>query len=438
MEHKKKRMPGPRLQAASLAGGLVLLLSAGIGIASAGQNDNGQQSSSAKGLYTPQLDAKRARQGAIAHLMSIGVPRDEATLRIQKQAGQVRAAVALRKKAPESVQSVWIDGNGTLRASVLNKAGEQAAHAAGATPKLVAFSTKDLEAAQDTLAQDVKDNPPPGFRGASFEIDPAKGKVIAQYMFDGANPVVPTAATRLGNIVNASAETGGLATQEDVGIAGASMAGVTEGKGGPFITNCTAAWAVDIADPNGGVPGNGVMTAGHCFDVDDDPQKTEYDIDTTAAGNTQAKGEFFTFGAAGDYGYLRLQRDRGTTVMPNSGNVVEAIEEPVVGATVCKDGAETGETCGQIKRVGVTLITRHGDVNFLVKGMVRTDYCAIVGDSGAPVYMDFDQAKGPLGIAALGVHSSGITTIKGPCEAYFTPLSDIDPQGKFFVRIDGG
>ncbi|MEU3343331.1 S1 family peptidase [Streptomyces sp. NPDC006668] len=384
-------------------------------------------------LHMPQIDPKKTRQAAVAYLMSLGVPRDQATLRIQKQPEQIRAAAALRQHAPESVQSVWIDGNGTLMAGVLNKAGEQAARAAGATPKLVAFSQKDLEAAQDTLARDAEENPPPGLRGASFEIDPASGKLIAQYMFTGAQPVVPAAATRLGDMVTASATVGDLSTKDDVDVGGASMGSLVGKNAGEL---CTAAWAVDIADPQGGPPSNGVMTAGHCFN-NGDAQGTEYDIDTTAAGNTQAKGEFFTFGVAGDYGYLRLDRDRGSTRLVND-KVIEAIQEPLTGVTVCKDGSTTGETCGQIKRVGVTIITDNEGVNTLVKGQVRADLCSQGGDSGAPIYMDFDQAKGPFGIAAVGVLSSGKTSPSGACETYFTPLSSIDPQGKFFVRIDGG
>jgi hypothetical protein len=253
-------------------------------------------------------------------------------------------------------------------------------------------------------------------------------------LFRSADPVVPKAATRFGDMVIASARVGELDTQEDVDIGGADM---TRKVNENTKKHCTAAWAVDIANPDGSAPGNGVMTAGHCFDLKVDPQKNEFDIDTIVAGNTQAKGEFVTFGDAGDYGYLRLERDRGTTEMLKSSKVVEAIEEPVKGATVCMDGAETGESCGRINRVGVSLITEHGDVNFLVKGLVRTDYCAVVGDSGAPVYMDIDKAKGSRGIAALGVQSSGMGA-NSPCEEYFTPLSSIDPQGKFFARIDGG
>jgi secreted trypsin-like serine protease len=73
----------------------------------------------------------------------------------------------------------------------------------------------------------------------------------------------------------------------------------------------------------------------------------------------------------------------------------------------------------------------------LIKGLVHAHYYSGDGDSGAPVYMDFDKAKGSRGIAALGVHSSG-KGANSPCEGHFTPLSSIDPQGKFFVRIDGG
>lgn len=434
--HRRRRRMGSRLKVATLAGGLALLLSVSASIVNAREPDDGDRGASSAGrLFTPKIDPEGARRAAVGHLMSLGVPRDQARRRIQKQPGQIRAAAALRKQAPESVQSLWIDGKGTLRAGVLNKAGVRAARAAGATPKRVAFSMKELEAARDTLAMDVMKNPPRGFRSASFEIDPAGGKLVARYMFEGADRVVPAVPARFGDMVTASAEDGELRDNEDIDIAGAGMSS-TEGANAHSV--CTAAWAVDIADPNGGTPGNGVMTAGHCFN-DGDPRGTKYDIDTTAAGNTQATGEFFVYGKGGDYGYLRLERDRGTTKLDQFGvnRAVEAIKEPVPGVTVCKEGAVTYETCGEITRVGITQVRRQEGVGTLIGNQVRATYCSESGDSGAPVYMDFPEAQGPSGIAAVGIHG-GSKRAAGKCESSFTPLSVVDKQNKFHVRIDGG
>jgi hypothetical protein len=195
------------------------------------------------------------------------------------------------------------------------------------------------------------------------------------------------------------------------------------------------------------------MTAGHCFDLDADPRETKYRIDTASAGDTSATGMLFAVDERGDYGVLELDNgDRGRTTMANSLHIVEAIQEPVVGAVVCKDGATTDQTCGEILRVNVSTLSVYeiGGPQILVRGLTRASYCAESGDSGAPVYAEFDEGKSVFAVAALGVHSSSpaYTDSQGnrvcgekvgkPNEAFFTPVSNMDTEEKFFIRIDGG
>lgn len=400
---------------------------AGVGVARAGEpGGGGPDSGRAGALFTPRIDPERTRRSAVDYLVSQGVPRKQAGARIARQAGQMRAAVALRRRAPQGVRSVWISDAGKLMAAVVNEKGRRAAYAAGATPVASKAGT-DLEAVRDKLAKETMDHPPSGFNGASFEIDPVAGKVIAHYLF-AANPRVPAVVQQFGDVVTASADVGGLHPQEDVDVAGAT---VEDDEG-----ICTAAWAVDIEDPQGGSPGNGVMTAGHCLMGSDG--QTVYDVDTVAAGNTQATRESFAFGEPGDYGFLRLRRDRGSTRTVNY-DVIEKVEEPVVGVTACMYGSESHEVCGKIQRLNVTFVTEQDDVNYLLKGQVRADFCYDVGDSGAPVYMDLDigEARAPFGIGALGIFGNGETDPERACAAYFTPLSGI-AMGNYHVRIDGG
>jgi hypothetical protein len=320
-------------------------------------------------------------------------------------------------------------------ARVLDDEGERVARAVGAMPQRAIFTTDELEGARDALLREVRENRPAGLSGVSFSIDPASGKLTAEYVFDGVDPVVLPGVRRFGDMVVASATSGMMTTHENVRVAGANM---VRSDGG----HCVAAFAVDIENP-GGAPGNGVMTAGHCFE-DGDPPNTKFDIDTTAAGNTQATGEFFSFGVAGDYGFLRLERDRGEPFMVNS-RPVQAIVEPVVGTVVCKEGGSTGHQCGEIDRVNVATFLDHNGRSVELKGMVQAAYCGEDGDSGAPIYTDFDEGSA-LGVAALGVHSSGRTFGNGICRgrmgdrsiSWFTPLSGIDTQNKYHIRISGG
>jgi hypothetical protein len=303
----------------------------------------------------------------------------------------------------------------------------------------------DLEAVREALTDDAVKNPPAGLSGATFEIDESANKVIARYLFEGSGGVVPEAATELGDLVTASVEVASINTQADVSVAGATMWD-EEGY-------CTAAWAVDIPAADGSAPKNGVMTAGHCFKFNVPPEQTKYSIDTTEAGDTPVSGMLFAYDERGDYGVLRLDNgDRGRTTMFDELHVVGAVQEPVKGAIVCKDGATTEETCGEILRVDISIVAipeRHIP-SVLLRGMTRVGYCSENGDSGAPVFSELDGGRSPFSVAAIGIHSLDVghddaqgdavcgEKVGKPNEAYFTPMTNIDTEGSFFVRIDGG
>jgi len=319
----------------------------------------------------------------------------------------------------------------------------------------VAGGSVDPEAARETLIDDVMNSPPPGFGGASFEIDESAGRVVARYFFAEAPGVVPAVATGLGDLVQASAEAGELGTTMEV------SAGHTTYDG---RQSCTLGWAVDIVDgPNPEDRHQGMMTAGHCFKLGQPPGRTAVSIRTAAESTTSATGVTYTFGSGGDYGYLRLKdEDVGVPAVatPVGRKLVREIGDPVVGDTVCKFGRTTKETCGVVERVDVSTVVNHGNRRALVEGMARTSYCGNVGDSGGPVYASYTGfGATDSSITAIGVHSSVIlynhavevpgipvpvpTQVCGeevgrPNEAYFTPLSNIGGPDRFFVKIAGG
>jgi hypothetical protein len=362
------------------------------------------------------------------------------------QNAALRAATELRARAASGVGSVWLDEDGTLRVRVLDDIGAREARAVGAIPVFGTRAAADLEAVRDALADDAVKNPPAGLSGATFEIDESANKVIARYLFEGSGGVVPEAATELGDLVTASVEVASINPQADVSVAGAAM----RDPGGGL---CTAAWAVDIPAEGGGVPENGVMTAGHCFELDLPPEQTKFSIDTTTAGDTPASGMLFAYGEQGDYGVLRLDNgDRGRTTMSDGFRVVGAVQETVEGAIVCKDGVTTGYNCGEIARVDISVVAEPNPPisRVLLRGLARVALCAEMGDSGAPVFSDFDGGNSANSVAAIGVQSLSLNypddqgdavcggKVGKPNEAYFMPLSGIDTQGRFFVRLDGG
>jgi hypothetical protein len=212
---------------------------------------------------------------------------------------------------------------------------------------------------------------------------------------------------------------------------------------------------VDITVSATVAPKNGVMTAGHCFDFDSPPERTRFRIDTTSTGDTPATGRLFVLEERGDYGVLELGNgDRGRTVMFGGGHVVEEIREPIRGEIVCKTGAKTNETCGEIRRTNVSTVTSFGETRprQLLRGMVRVSYCSEPGDSGSPVFAEIARGGSPWPVAAIGIHSSGLVysdpdspgksvcgeKVKRQNEAFFMPLSGIETEGRFSIRIAGG
>ncbi len=424
-----------RFRRVKLAAGVAVIAVAATGVAVAGVTKSPAPRDS---FAVPKIDGESARAAMLSYLVEQGMSPRKARQRMANQDVALKAAAKLRTRVPSHVGSLWLDDDGKLMVRVLDDAGEREAKALGAKPVLSTLASGDLEKARDTLAEDAQKNPPEGLSSATFGIDESAGKVIARYFFEKSGGAVPKAATELGDLVTATAAVGEIRPSMDVQIAGASMKDVHGNL-------CTAGWAVDIADPNGGTPKNGVMTAAHCFDGSF-PFTPKFDIDTAAGGNTQGTKVLREFGKKGDYGVLELGNGhRGDTKMIDGIHVVEAIQEPVKGAAICKDGAKTQQTCGEISEVDVSMLLKPDDPfgrYRLVENLTRSNYCSEKGDSGAPVFSEFDEGTNVFSIAAVGIHAalnnSRDSQGKLVCESFFTPLSRIDFEGKFRVRIQGG
>jgi len=435
-----------RFLRAPLSVGVVIgVLVAGVGLAVAGV---GEAPDATAGSVDP------TREAAVAYLMGEGVSERDARVRLSRESEQIAVATRLRRQAPDDIRSVWIDDDGVLVAGVVTDRGVALAEAAGVVPVVVTFAAAEVEAAREALIDDVMGSPPPGFGGASFEIDESAGRVVARYFFAEAPGVVPAAATGLGDLVQARVAIGELGSTMEVG------AGHTTSRNGDE-NMCTTGWAVDVVDgPDPEDRYQGVMTAGHCFKLGHLAADTILSIGTDL-GDTTAKGLSYTYGFDGDYGYLRLDDDdegMGVAVASVGEKYVRALGDPVEGATVCKFGAATGETCGKVERVNVSVVANHLDESVLLTGMARASYCSVRGDSGGPVYARYTEfGSTALSIVALGMSSSSvlydrIVDVPGgvavervcgemvgePNESIFQPLSNINMEDRFFVKIFGG
>jgi len=86
------------------------------------------------------------------------------------------------------------------------------------------------------------------------------------------------------------------------------------------------------------------------------------------------------------------------------------------GQQVCKSGVSTLVTCGIVENTSVSVSYIPGSTD-----IVRTDYCAVAGDSGSAVW---DPSYGEARIRAAGIHSGGYS---GSCSysgnySLFTPV----------------
>jgi streptogrisin C len=98
---------------------------------------------------------------------------------------------------------------------------------------------------------------------------------------------------------------------------------------------------------------------------------------------------------------------------------VTGSEEAPVGTSVCKFGSTTGASCGVIEALNVTVNfadPEGGDGTVTVNGLIQTDVCAEAGDSGGSMLAG-DQAQGTVS------GGSGDCTVGG--ETFFQPINEV-------------
>jgi surface antigen len=213
-------------------------------------------------------------------------------------------------------------------------------------------------------------------------------------------------------------------------------------RGGDFIydanTDCSDSWPVTINHAPY------MLTAGHC-----DPDGV-----TWANGSVPPSiGSGVTLGVGQQNALVSKQIDAQlipvSSVKPavwtglypnNTANGVAGAADPVVGASVCADGAYEGTVCGAtISRVGwCTSLSYYGGTTqgCNLASASRTDNTPVTGqgDSGGPVFAQTDTSTGG-GVTALGLISGGGGTV--PCTANYAGFtSRICSNNVWFTAIN--
>ncbi|MFI6869495.1 S1 family peptidase [Nocardia sp. NPDC050406] len=382
----------------------------------------------------------------------LGISVAEFTRRAQLAERVALFAEDARQRYPRAFAGAWLENATPIAALTAGQGAEQArkaATAAGLTVRTAAKTEATLgqqkSAFEEWLGQQsdavagVVHGVAVDLVGNRIVVWADRAEITVPDYIDPANVIVRARAVAE-PLPSGSAESGSLAAppgalardywQNTPRTPSGAVAGGDPyvGHQGRRLGHCSLGFhAVDRS----GAPVN--ITAGHC------------DMAAEAAGTPEATavhewipGEDFgaalgafeksVFGGL-DYGLIRVAdaaRDRfgGAAVRePGAADIrLDGHAIPVVGAPACKSGATTGYTCGVVLEVDVTNdVGGHGQAPVQVKGLFRTDICALPGDSGGPVI---------TGTKALGISSNVTSETLTEC-----PIREPITAGSFGAQV---
>jgi streptogrisin C len=366
-----------------------------------------------------QIDPERTYRAAVDYLVDSGMDRKAAETRMQNQQQYVETAEKLRAQAPDDIQSAYINDNGELVVNVLTDKGVTLARKAGATPHQVSTSWQEMTEIQQQLAAE-------GGPGTTVGINPKSGKVEVSYSAS------KKAAAPLLNKAEQYGKTVTVTKKESTPQPAADIHPGDEIKIGERL--CTAGWAIDIEEIEGG-PGSatvdGIATAGHCLD-----ENTPVEFNGQEAGFTLEAN----VGEDGDFGVVELNEDHNSlpTLLDMENPVIDIQRTMIVGSVVCKLGRTTDETCGEIVAVNDSITGVDADgTSTVVNGLVEASMCIKGGDSGAPVYTFVGDVTRPGAVVAMGIAVAD-NNVNGQCgserspaqpdESHFQPLDTVLPE----------
>ena len=344
-------------------------------------DDDREPTARAARVFAPEMVAALRRD--------LGLTDQQARNRLNREEWATRTARQLRGELGESFGGTWLSADGTqLMVAVTDRKAAERVRAAGAEPRLVARSERQLTSVKQRLDRNAARATPDL---SAWYVDPATNSVVVI--------VQPGAADAARKFAAASG-----AADAEVRVVEADEAPVPlfDIRGGdPYFINGSARCSIGFA-----VVG-GFVTAGHCGRPGS----------TTAGFNRAPQGVFRASSFPGDdWGVVQVNGDwtpRPVVNNFNGGKVpVAGAQEAPVGASVCRSGSTTGTRCGVIQAKNVTVNYPEGAVS----GLTRTNVCAEPGDSGGP-WMSGNQAQG---VTSGG---SGNCTVGGV--TFFQPLAEI-------------
>ncbi|BCJ69885.1 ricin-type beta-trefoil lectin domain protein [Polymorphospora rubra] len=326
---------------------------------------------------------------------------EQARARLAAEAAAPALEQRLRARLGTSYGGAWLEGAGTrLVVGVTSAAHAAAVRAAGAEPRVVARTEKQLDATRATLDANARKA---GAAVHAWYVDPASNSVVVVAEGAGVADSFVRATGVDADRVRVVASTGAPRTMYDI-------------RGGDqYLINGNTLCSVGFS-----VVG-GFVTAGHCGGVGSG----------TAGYNNVAQGTVRGSSFPGnDYGWVQTNANWTPRPWVNNyagGNVsVAGSQEAAINASVCRSGRTTGWRCGVIQAKNVTVNYAQG----AVYGMTRSNACAQGGDSGG-AWISGNQAQ--------GVTSGGSGNCTTGGTMYFQPVNEIlGAYGLTLVTTGGG
>ncbi|MFP2905376.1 S1 family peptidase [Pyxidicoccus sp. 3LFB2] len=317
-----------------------------------------------------------------------GLSAEQAKARMAFEAAVPSIEKSLKAELSDRFGGAWLNKEGNkLIVGVTNEADAALVRSAGAEPKLVKYTSEQLEKIKADLDGQAQ------FAGSDIH---------AWYVDPVTNSVVVEVAETNASLSGVSAFVASVGKDSDAvrvvpskerpqplyNIVGGNAYYIGGGR-------CSVGFAVTAG---------GFVTAGHCGRTGA----------TTTGYNRVAQGTFRGSSFPGnDYAWVKTNTNwTPTNQVAGTSSRVAGSTVAAIGASVCRSGSTTGWRCGTMGAYNATVNYPQGSVS----GLTRTSVCAEPGDSGGS-FISGTQAQGVTS-GGSGNCSSGGTT-------YFQPVNEI-------------
>jgi streptogrisin D len=328
------------------------------------------------------LTAPGAQAGGTSGPTAAGIDSDTART-------QARVAMRVERRLGKDAAGTYYDARtGTMVVNVTDRRDVAAVRLAGATPRLVSFSERQLTRVTDALTARAT------IPGTAWSIDPRGNEV----------DVTADSTVSRAEMARLRAVTSRFAARTDVDR--------TTGRLQPYINGGQAIYGGGSRCSLGFNVRSGsyyyFLTAGHCTNI-----ATYWyanSSQTTYLG--PRRGSSFP---GNDYGIVRydtsVSRPGSVYLYNGTSQDITAAANAYVGEYVRRSGSTTGLRGGSVQALNATVNYAEGSVY----GLIKTNVCAEGGDSGGSL---FD------GTYAIGLTSGGSGNCTTGGTTYFQPVTE--------------